>query len=348
MSRLDQQQAVAGLAAALGLDWRDPITAILRHCNGKIAAWLKEARRVGSLDELQLLICRQLHLVFEEFHTEGELTQLIAKYVSMGEVGFAGIRATFNDDVYATLTERRHMKSRDEPRYIAFIDLRGDKAARRYFTRWHEIAHLLTLVKQLELPFHRSTKQRDPIEQLMDVIAGDVGFYDPIFRPTVERAFDRDPRLTFAAVENIRAEVCPGASFHATLIACAKRWPASVITLEVGLGLKKAEVSIVRSGQLGIFSDKPEMKLRAIVAIGNEAAKKARFRIHQNMRIPEASLLSRHFADTDERRLALDTSGRENLAIWQHSDGTSLGHLDVFIEARRLHDHLVALVRPVE
>lgn len=334
------------LASELGVDWSDPVNSILRLCHDKIAAWLHTASQITSLDELRSMVCGHLSLVFEEFHSDEELVQLIRKYVALGEKGFAGIKATFGDDVFATLAERHHRKHAGEARYVAFIDLRGEKAARRYFTRWHEIAHLLTMVKQLELPFrHRSSGPRDPIEQLMDVIAGEVGFYEPMFRPAVEGAVTLEGRLTFAIVDNIRASMCPQASFHATLIACSRFAPTPVVNLEVGMGLKKAEADLLRSGQMGMFgSTEPEKKLRALVAVSNDAAKKVGLRVNPNMQVPDVSLLAYLFHDSDDQREAV---GRESLLTWRHSDGTSTGEMDVVIEARRMRDRVIAIATPV-
>jgi hypothetical protein len=81
---------------------------------------------------------------------------------------------------------------------------------------------------------------------------------------------------TFAIVDSIRACICPQASFHATFIACSRFPPTPVVNLEVGMGLKKAESDLLRSGQMGMFgSTEPETKLQALVAVSNEAAKKA-------------------------------------------------------------------------
>jgi hypothetical protein len=66
----------------------------------------------------------------------------------------------------------------------------------------------------------------------MDEITGEIGFYDPIFRPAL-----LDYReLTFDTVERIRTQLCPHASFQATLIACTARLPWPAIYLEAGLG----------------------------------------------------------------------------------------------------------------
>jgi hypothetical protein len=66
------------------------------------------------------------------------------------------------------------------------IDARGSKASRVYFTKWHELAHLLTLTDQLRLSFRRTHVAKifnPPEEALMEVIAGHFAFYGPFVKP---------------------------------------------------------------------------------------------------------------------------------------------------------------------
>lgn len=249
---------------------------------------------------------------------------------------------------FAALMEREHVKPGASDRYVAVIDCRGEKAARRYFTRWHEIAHLLTLVKQLELPFHRSkeTKQ-DPIERLMDTIAGDVGFFEPLFKPALQAELAQTGLLTFDGVQRIRDRMCPNASFQSVLIACTNRSPIPTITLETKMAYKKAEAAELHSTQLQMFvATKPKPKLRAVVSTQNLAARDARFIIHRNMTIPAASLVAKHFEETEEPQNArLIARGKEDLSIWRHSDGDPVGCGTIHIEAKRTGTSLVALIQ---
>ncbi|MCK4624773.1 MAG: hypothetical protein KAV00_05640 [Phycisphaerae bacterium] len=201
------------------------------------------------------------------------------------------------------------------------------------------------LAKQLELPLHRSTTERCPIERLMDIIAAKVGYYDPIFRPAVVSEVQGNGRLSFAGVEKIRRSMCPNASFQATLIACVERAPVPLIYIEVGMGYKKAERAELASNQLDLFPmDKPTAKLRALVAVRNESAKSSGLRIDPNMQVPEDSVIASHYSTTQGSENPVDTGGTENLTLWRHSDGTPVGAADVRIEARRLGDRVVAIV----
>ena len=93
--------------------------------------------------------------------------------------------------------------------------------------------------------------------------------------------------------------------------------------------------------------DRPNPKLRAIVAANNDAARKQGFCIHKNMRIPTPSVIFKHYEATQEHKLTIDAAGVENLSIWTHSDGIALGDRDVFVEARRYKDRVIALITPV-
>ncbi|HJZ56574.1 MAG TPA: hypothetical protein VKE74_16530, partial [Gemmataceae bacterium] len=60
---------------------------------------------------------------------------------------FATMRLRFDDaenPTYGALVKRKNAGPDAPDRYVAVIDCRGNKLARRFFTRWHEIAHRLT------------------------------------------------------------------------------------------------------------------------------------------------------------------------------------------------------------
>src|SRR5712691_2478237 len=171
MSKLDRQLAVIRMASELGISPdKDPVRGVVDYCTRKIQGWLRSCAQLpGDLAELEALICEKMHLMFEEVWSNEDLERVIGKYVAMKEFVFVKLRGDLDRETFATLMERSTATAVSPDRYVAVVDCRGEKASRRYFTRWHEIAHLLTLTRQLELPFHRSRKQRDPIEQLMDV-----------------------------------------------------------------------------------------------------------------------------------------------------------------------------------
>ena len=181
----------------------------------------------------------------------------------------------------------------------------------------------------------------------MDIIAGSVGFFDPVFRPIVERLIEDRGPLTFAGVESVRSSHCPMASFQSTLIACVARAPFPAVYLEAQMGYKKKEMEKLDESQLKLFAtDEPEAKLRVIRVTPNDQAKQLGLRFDRNMEVPEQSVIARLFRGIDESGGAGDAAGHESLQLWMHSNGKSLGATSVVIEARRLQDRVFALVRP--
>jgi hypothetical protein len=272
------------------------------------------------------------------------LRNVIQKYVQLGEPIFGTLVADLDETTFATLIERRKIDGNSRDRYVAIIDCRGQKGLRRFFTKWHEIAHLLTIQGQLELPLHRSTTNKNPTERLMDTIAGEIGFYEPIFTPILEEEFAKDGRLTFETVERIRTRFSPEASFQATLNACVKRINSPLLIAEIGLGFKKEEERQIHSRQQNLFSvPQPEAKLRVLTIASNELARGSALQLHRNMEVPKGSVLYKLFFNHDQFQED-EIQRMENLNLWRHSDGGSLANLFVNIQARRMQDTIIALV----
>jgi hypothetical protein len=345
MSKLDSEQAIIKLAAGLQVDWqKNAVQNIIGLCHQKISKWLKTAPPIRSIKQLETLVCKKLKLVFHEVWNDEQLAEVIRKYVRLGEVIFATLKDDLNEKTFATLIERRKVDGNSEDRYVAVIDCRGQKGARRFFTRWHEIAHLLTLQGQLELPLHRSTTLKDPTERLMDVIAGEIGFYEPIFMPILNQEIAKDDGLNFETVDRIREQFCSEASYHSTLNASLSRASLPALLITIGLGLKKEEERQLQSAQDEMFPlERPTSKLRVLSVASSAGARGSKLQIHRNMQVPEKSVLFRMFHNPNED----EANGTENLGIWRHtSDGRTLAHIEVSIHARRIENTVIAIIAP--
>lgn len=176
----------------------------------------------------------------------------------------------------------------------------------------------------------------------MDVIAGEVGFYPPLFTPLLRKESKKAGGLNFDVVERVRGQFYPNASFHSTLIACAKQCDQPVICLEVGMCLRNAEEAQVKSKQKELFSlGKPPIeKLRVIGAVPNGPGRVQKLRIDFHMEVPTESVVHRAFHSSS----GVSLRTREELGIWKHSDGTTLPATMVDIEARRVGETVIALV----
>lgn len=325
-----------------------PVDDIITFCEEKIRHWLRGRRNLPTMVELEAIVREKLHLVIEEFHTDEELKTIIKKYADMGEKAFAALALDFDEKTFATLMERSKATRHSKDRYVAVVDCRGSKAKRRFFTRWHEIAHLLTLYRQLELPLHRSRADNTAMERLMDKIAGEIGFYEPILRPVLNTEIVRGGGLTFDTIENVRQGFYPDASFQSTLKACVSRVNRPVVYVEAALALKKHERELLSGGRSELPPRMiPKEKLRAVVVVPNQAARSL-IEIHRNMEVPPTSIIYRAFFGDEALGDAFELMGSESLGTWKHSDGSSLPALKVLVHARRFPGGVYAMVRPLD
>jgi hypothetical protein len=344
MTRLDHAPEIIDLSRELGVAGAAPVEAILDYCRRRIDGWVAENGGVEDIEVLESLVTGRLQMVFEEIRSDEDFDRLTEVYArSKREFVFAGLRSKFDDAdnlTYGALVQRRHARDGDPDRFVAVIDCRGFKLARRFFTRWHEIAHRLTTHGEVLEPVFRS--EHDPIERLMDEIAGHVGFYEPIFSPAFDQARRGKALLTFGTVEAVISRAFPTASFQATLFACARRLPTPVVYLEATLAHKKEVKRRLATPSL-FGDDPPPGELRAVKVITNRAAQQEQLTIPTNMRVPPNSVINRLF----EAEPQTDGEDNENLSQWE-SQGRPLEGRAVVVEARKVPDRVIAIVQPVE
>ena len=242
MTRLDDEPEVVGLSEQLGVRAAGgPVAAIVAFCNEKVDRWITEEDGVSDIASIEALVARRLQLVVEEIWSDADFEKLKAKYIPKREFVFAALHTQFDDSTFGLLIRRKNATFDDPDRYVAVIDCRGDKAARRFFSRWHEIAHRMTNTDDAEQPVKRST--HDPLERVMDRIAGQIGFYEPILSPALDRLMDGSRCLTFDVVEALRKQCFPEASFQATLSACNRTVSIPVVYIEATLAHKADDQS---------------------------------------------------------------------------------------------------------
>lgn len=336
---LSTHPRIIGLANALELDGADPLESIRAFCRGKIGRFLRGVKRVANMVELQQIVCVHLNLTVHEVWTDEDLEDLKRRYIAAGEIVFATLGSQLSPDAFGVLFRLNKVGRRK--RFTAVIDCRGDKHLRRYWTLWHEIAHCLTDVKQFELPLRRTTVtgvDKDPIEQLTDMIAADLAFYDPLFSPILRDELGDAGRVSFGLTERVRQRFCADASMASTINACVAGTAVPTIFVEAGLAFKKAERERIAAGEIGI-----RPALRILKAIPNQAARELGLHIPRNMRVPENSVISRVHSEEIDAILEGGMAA-ENLQDWTTSDGDGLPAVAVEIEARRSGDHVLALI----
>lgn len=301
------------------------IADVLRYCDKRVHGFLRDYPECETLTDLLAWIAAKVKTKFEVIYSDQDLDRVQVEYLAKGEKAFVSLRQDLPDDVFG-ITYRRMSREPWEPDYISVIDCRGEKAAREYFTKWHEIAHLLVLTGQMRMSFRRTHCQatkKDPEESLMDIIAGRFAFYGPFIRKHAKG------RASFDSIEKLRAILCPTASKESALIGFAQSWPSPCLLVYADLGLKKDEASRL-SQQSFAFITAPMPTLRALHSTPNESAREMGLNIFPNMRIPERSVIYRVFADGTPRDEAF-----ENLEWWESGNGRRLPSHRLFVIARR-------------
>ena len=149
--------------------------------------------------------------------------------------------------------------------------------------------------------------------------------------------------MTFEVVDKTRNKIAPDASREATILACLRCYPGPVWFVRSKIGYKRIEEQMLASPQISLIPNydyKPEAKLRVCEAACSPVAGNLGIRIHQNMRIPDTSIITQAFQDP----LRLSHTGSEQLHTWQTSSSGPIGYGDIEVEAIRVGDEVWALV----
>ena len=124
-----------------------------------------------------------LGLEIVEVHGDHDLKSLLERIPPTREPALARVRMELDDKTDAVVLQRQNPEPW-ERRYLAVINCRSWHAHRRYFSKWHELVHLLLEGRQLRLEFRRTgVERKHPEEILVDKIAGELAFFPPVFVP---------------------------------------------------------------------------------------------------------------------------------------------------------------------
>lgn len=179
---------------------------------------------------------------------------------------------------------------------------------------------------------HAAASSGEPVERLMDLIAGRFGFHSSITRRHIT------DEISFEAIESLRQKICPQSSFQAALINLTKFWTMPCILVNAKLGLKKDEEAKLIQGSF-FFLESPQPELRAVnVTVSDIAREHGDFNIFKNMRVPASSIISKIYADG-----SLNAEAIENLSWWE-SKGKHLPNYQIKVQAQRTGDSVNGLI----
>jgi hypothetical protein len=329
-TKLYKNPTIHTLATDLGLKIAtDPVSAIKDHCHRQIKRFLKEFAHCSSLVGLLDLAAQKLGTTFREIHSDQDLAQLTKEYAGRGETCAALFHSELTEDVYGVTFKLSRPGKFDLP-YISLIDCRGSKVHKAYFTKWHELGHLLILTDQRRLSFKRTHalhELKSPEESMVDVIAGEFAYYAPMIRPYAKGG------LSFKAIDSAREALCPEGSYQSALIGLVKVWPTSCVLVEARWAGKQ-------SAQPGQYA--ASCALRAAHVLVNDAARERGLQLHRNFRVPESSVIYRVFAES-----LSEGTADENLNWWTSSDGARLQDQELKVSAKRIGNTIYALMIPI-
>jgi len=325
------------LARDLGLPaTHDPVAEIVAHCAKWVGALAKEFN-CKSLSELLEYAADRLGTVFREVRTDQELAGINQQFLKRGEKEFALVDDELRPGVFA-ITFRLLMPKKGERQFVSIIDCRDKKAFRSYYSKWHELAHLITLTDQRRLKFcrtHSALVKKDPEEALMEKIAGHIGYL-----PDLVHRHAKGP-ISFEKIDSVRATLCPESSVYASVIGMTANWPKPCVFLEATLEYKKSERAKLKQPGLG-FVPTPQPKLRITGITPSAGAEAFASLLHPNMRIPKRSIIYRVF---NENLMPIENVN-EDLGWWETTTDGYLPAKPYTVHARKQGDKVQALLIP--
>ena len=335
--KLDTSAQIHTLAHDLGLPRSSaPCQQIVKRVERRIRE-ISRKFECETLGSLLLATANEVGTRFREIHTDEDLETLAKEFAAKGELIFGNLPNDLSRTDDFGITIALHKQKPWEQPFMSVIDCRGDKRYRAYFTKWHELAHLLTLTPQMRLVFRRSHSREDslnPEEKLMDVIASAAGFLPDFFPASASG------ELSFEAIAEIKEEFCPESSLQAATIGIVKAFPAPCILLQAEMGLKKSEAA--RKSQFQFeFGSAPSACLRATHVTVNAPAKEAGLQFFKNWRVPAESAISKTFTT------GAYIESTEDLTWWQTSDGRRLEPQPIRVKVKKTGNAVQALLLPI-
>jgi hypothetical protein len=324
---LDQRSRLARMRAHL--DIRTPIDSprfsddVVAACRAQVESLMVGVSPRTGEDVLTRL-AHSLHVHFEEVHAEPDLARLEQKYLhEKREIGFGQLAMQFNDPQVDALLFERERATADAPdKWVAVLNLR-DTASRGYWSRSHELTHRIAEPPQQNLRFYRHQNDREnPLESLIDKVASEIAFYQPLFSPIVG-SLSASP-LTWELIDQVRALHASSSSRLATAHATLRLWKRPAYLLAAQIAGRKGRPGVDRALRVAIRGFSPDANNELFII--------------PNMRVPASSPIS-HTHQTGEQ-----ISAYEQLGQWHTSDGTRLNDIKVLTSAFRYRETVFALL----
>jgi hypothetical protein len=347
MSQLGRHPQVIQLARDLGLAvGSDSLEAIRDFALSQAARIVADSPiEIDSLEVFRRVVADKYGVRLEFIREHEDVARIGARLATFHPELGRRLDQEFVTGTTEGITLERDVLDHRRHRYLAVIDARGPRASRAYFTAWHEITHLVVHPEQLKFPGFRRTPveveiAKDPIESVVDHVAGHLGFFPTLFTPILEGSI-RNHGFTFLALEMARNGIDPLPSLFSTAMASLRQVPWPAVLIEVDLAYKSAERRGLQSGQQSFdFVEPATAKLPAIKVVPNDLAREAGIAIRPNMRVPLNSVLHQAFEHPSE----IDFTAVENQAWWEASVVGTLPLLRLSVHAARRGRYVYGLL----
>ena len=343
-NQLTYQQELISVAKHLGVPLRGDLQkAIIADRVRQIDDWLGLLSTPEDLTGLLDIAAATLGIEFEEIHEPQDLDNLLDRIPPSHEPSMARLSSEFDDETDAIMLKRMGGETWERP-FLAVVNCQGRHFYRRFFSKWHEVAHRILEGPQLKLAFRRTMVQelrKDPEEILVDRVAAELAFYQPMFLPVLNQTLAEQGALSFEAVDQIRNRIAPDASRISTLLACIRNSAEPIWLVRCALGYKRQEERLLAQQALPGIEPTPQPQLRIQEVSGSPSAENQGIRFHKNMRIPSTSVVAQ--AANDEWQFG--NFGEEPLEIWETSAEGPIGYGLISVEAIRNEGEIWALIR---
>jgi hypothetical protein len=338
MKTLARNPQVVQLARDLGLPIGSDCLRVIREFALSRVAQILEDFAVTDLEGLRHIVANKLRVKVEQIVTNDDVERIARDHSDFHPTLRQRLRHEFLDSHTEGICLDRDVYHSKLFRFLVVVDARGDRSGRAYFTVWHELTHLLLNPPQLAFPnFRRCAEHRelskDPIESVMDHVAGRLAFYPRFYAPVLLAAVESAGGFSFRAFERARAKAARSASLLATAIGSINHCPDPLLLVSVAFGMKASDKRAWAAGQES-FEFAPlgqSRSLRVVSVIANDAARDCPWQIRRNMRIPTISVLAKAYRSGGE----IDLEAIEDQDWWVTSREGRLRSLRLHIQAVR-------------
>lgn len=335
--RLALDPKLAKLATDLGLTTRGRVLDALREYGlTRVRHWIDETP-VRDMEALRRLVSSKVSVKTVLIRDAADVQQVASEFADFHPALASCLRLEFLEGETEGLTVEREQPAPGFHRYLAVIDARGSRGQRAYFTLWHELCHLILHPPQLAFPgFRRAPTpdliDRDPIEFVVDQLAGSLAFFEPFYGPAIRDEINMDGRLTFRGIAAARDSVAPDASLFAAAAAAIGFADQPTALVSVGMELKRSEQLVLASPQtrFDFATRDPEPKLRVGSVVASPTSG-SRLTIRPQMRVPQRSVLAAVFESGNDVVLV----AREDQNWWETSANGALPSAPLRVEAIR-------------